>query len=91
MKKKNNERKKAGQIKVVVVGLEGFVDWKNLVVSELAEERETKCLASSLDLLCGCISELPTLKGRPSPASKFRTRNALKGLDLMRRSRPTRQ
>ena len=42
MKKKNKEKKKAGQIKVAVVGLEGIVDWKNPVVSESAEERETE-------------------------------------------------
>ena len=39
MKKK---KKKTGQIKVASAGLEGFMDWKDLTVSESGEEREAE-------------------------------------------------
>ena len=39
MKKK---KKKSGQAKAADEGLEGFVDWMNLVVIQSAEEREAK-------------------------------------------------
>ena len=37
---KRKKAKKVGQIKVVGVGLEGFVDWVDPIFSELAEGRE---------------------------------------------------
>ena len=36
------KKKKSGQAKAIGEGLEGFVEWTNLVVSQLAEEREAE-------------------------------------------------
>ena len=42
-KKKNKKVKKGGKTKAVGPGLEGFMDWKNLIASEPVEEREESC------------------------------------------------
>ena len=38
----SKKKKKSRQVKATGEILEGFVDWTNLVVSQLAEEREVK-------------------------------------------------
>ena len=40
MKRKRKKAKKVGQIKAVSIGLEGFMDWVDLISSEPVEERE---------------------------------------------------
>ena len=63
------------------------MDWMNPTISASAEEREAEMPGLIARLLCGCARELPMLKRRPHPASKFRAENALGRLNLMRRSK----
>ena len=61
---KRKKKKKIGQSKAADMGLEGFMDWTNPGVNELAEEEEEvemSCLF--LILMRGCLSEWLALKG----------------------------
>ena len=81
------KKKKSEKAKVTNEGLEGFVDWTNSTISQSVKEKEAECLASSLDFLYECASELPTLKRGPHSASRFWLTSVLGRLDLMRGSK----
>ena len=67
------------------MGLEGFVNWTDPMVSESATEREAKMSNLTVGLLCCCVNELPTFRGRLPPAPRVQTTNTLNSLVLLRR------
>ena len=74
--KKKKKEKKAGRVKAADVGLEGFVDWGEPIVSVLIRRKRTTCLALPLDSLHGCVSGVRTLWARLPPAPKVQAINA---------------
>ena len=86
-KRQRKKKKKSEQTKAAGKGLEGFVDRTDPKISNWPKRERLKGLSFSLGLLCRCTSEVPALRRRTPPASKFLAANVLGSLDLMRSSK----
>ena len=58
-------------MKATDAGLEGFMNWTNLGVSESAKEEEVEMSGLVFGLLRGCASERLVLRGRLLLALKY--------------------
>ena len=83
MKKKKKKRKRVRQIKDADVGLEGFMNWVDLIVSESTEEREDDMSNLTAELVAWMCKRATSTQGETTPGSKVPGGKRLKrfGLD----------
>ena len=72
---KKKKKKKTRRAKVTDSGLEGFVDWTNPRVSELAEEEEAKMSSLVYDFSMTMHKRAANAQGETAPISEVLGRN----------------